>query len=62
MRLDADGKDRLFDKPGEDSSGATFAITAENVPKIEPAVPVIAAFTPFKDGKRGVTVAEYQVK
>ena len=62
VRLDSDGKDRPFDKPGEDSSGATFAMATENLPKLGHGTPVIIAFTPYKDGKRGLTVAEYQVK
>jgi hypothetical protein len=53
VRLDGDGKDRAFDRGREDSSGATFSLQS--------AEPVIAAFTPHKDGKFGVTVAEYDV-
>jgi hypothetical protein len=54
--------DRAFDHTGEDSSGATFKLTTENLPKVEAAGPVIAAFTPHKDGKFGLTVAEFEVK
>jgi hypothetical protein len=53
IRLDSDGKDRPFDRAGEDSSGATFTVRAGE--------PIIAAFTPHKDGKFGVTVAEYDI-
>jgi hypothetical protein len=53
VRLDSDGKDRAFDHGREDSSGATFTIQSGGG--------VIAAFTPHKDGKFGVTIAEYEV-
>jgi hypothetical protein len=53
VRLDSDGKDRLFDKADEDSTGATFKLA-------ETSTPTIAAFTPHQDGRFGVTVAEYR--
>ena len=53
VRLDNDGKDRPFDRVRDDSSGATFAVPSNDG--------IIAAFTPHKDGKFGVTVAEYEV-
>jgi hypothetical protein len=61
VRLDADGKDRAFDHPGEDSTGATFKPTVENLPESFAPVPAIAAFTPHKDGKLGVTIAEFAI-
>lgn len=54
VQLDADGKLRAFDHAGEDSTGATFRL-------VNGLKPEIAAFTPHKDGKLGVTVAEYTV-
>jgi len=66
VRLDSNGKDRPFDAEGADSSGATFQqVTAESGGKLalpSPAMPTIAAFTPHRDKKFGVTVAEYNVK
>ena len=55
VQLDADGKQRPFDHAHEDSTGATFVRMKEDAAAIE-------AFTPHKDGKFGVTVAEYRVK
>lgn len=53
VRLDADGKDRAFDKGPEDSTGATFN-PAE-------AGHAIAAFTPHRDGHFGLCVGEYEI-
>ena len=52
VRLDSDGKLRPFDHPEEDSSGATFKKTPDGA---------IAAFTPHRDGKFGITIAEYEI-
>lgn len=53
VRLDKDGKDRLFDGKGADSTGATFhRVGADS----------IAAFTPHLNGDFGVTIAEYTVR
>jgi hypothetical protein len=61
VRLDSDGKDRPFDHPGEDSTGATFKTTVENLPESFAPVPAIAAFTPHKDGNFGITIAEFEI-
>jgi hypothetical protein len=53
VRLDADGKERPFDQADEDSTGAKFQATPDGV---------ILAFTPHKDGKFGVTIAEFEIR
>jgi hypothetical protein len=62
VQLDSDGKPRAFDRPGSDSTGATFTHTTEQLPKGDPSVLAIAAFTPHKDGKFGITSAEYAIR
>ncbi len=62
VRLDEDGKFRAFDQPDGDSTGATFNITSGQLHKGDPSVPTIAAYTPHKDGKFGITVAEYAIQ
>ena len=44
------------------STGATFKLTTANLPDSKLQVPVIAAFTPHKEGRFGVTIAEYQLR
>jgi hypothetical protein len=61
VRLDTDGKERPFDKPGEDSTGATFRLTAEKLPPSNSPAPAIAAFIPHKDGRFGITIAQYEI-
>ena len=66
LRLDVDGKEREFDGKGLDSSGATFISASSDsiggkVTCPDPAEPSIVAFTPSRDGKRGVTIAEYEI-
>jgi hypothetical protein len=71
VRLDADGRDRPFDQPGEDSSGATWhtlddssdpIIASHVIQPPDPSIPCIAAFTPHRKGQSGLTIAEYSVK
>jgi hypothetical protein len=67
VRLDCDGAERRFDRPGEDSSGASWYRVNEPghppaaVPLPTPAIPSIAAFTPHRNGLSGLTIAEYEV-
>ncbi len=64
--LDKDGAERPFDNKFEDSTGATFRATAEGsyagtgAPK--PKQPAVAAFSPYKNGLFGVTIAEFNLK
>jgi hypothetical protein len=44
VRLDRDGVERLFDRAGEDSSGATFRTTVENLPESLVPIPTIGEF------------------
>ncbi len=62
VRLDSDGKDRPFDRHGDDTTGATFKLTSGNLPEAITAAPAIAAFTPHKDGRFGITIAEYEIR
>ncbi len=60
VQLDDTGKRRAFDGVGEDSTGATFQPAAQGSGMPAPVQPAIAAFPPRRDGKSGVTIAEYQ--
>jgi len=63
--LDKDGAERPFDQEFQDSTGATFKATAQggydgtNAPS--PKQPTIAAFSPYKNGLFGITIAEFNV-
>ncbi len=70
VRLDGDGSDRRFDRPGEDSSGASWyrvdgsgnpPVAAAAVKTPDPPIPCVAAFTPHRKGLSGLTIAEYEV-
>lgn len=63
VKLDDQREERAFDHPGEDSSGATFELVprAERGQLPEPFKPAIAAFTPHRDGKAGITIAEFDL-
>ena len=63
VKLDEQREPRPFDRPGEDSTGATFKLVSDGqrgqLP--EPFKPAIAAFTPYRDGKSGVTIAQFDL-
>jgi hypothetical protein len=68
VRLDSDGRDRPFDHPGEDSSGATWYLLVDSATSAAttvkcpvPPLSCIAAFTPHCKGLAGLTIAEYAV-
>lgn len=68
VRLDKDGKERVFDGKGQDSTGATFVYISPNMDDITqlakcptPDESAIAAFTPHIGGQFGVTIAEFEV-
>jgi hypothetical protein len=61
VQLDSTGERRAFDGKGEDSTGATFQLAGAGTGPPEPARPAVAAFTPRRDGKSGVVIAEYEI-
>jgi hypothetical protein len=70
VRLDSDGRDRPFDQPGEDSSGARWqlldgsanpVVASRTIKRPDPPIPCIVAFTPCRQGLSGLTIAEYGV-
>ncbi|MGC8639150.1 MAG: glycoside hydrolase family 20 zincin-like fold domain-containing protein [Isosphaeraceae bacterium] len=61
VQLDDTGMRRAFDGRGEDSTGATFKPAGPGGGAPEPVRPAIMAFAPHRDGKSGVTVAEFNL-
>jgi hypothetical protein len=61
VQLDDTGERRAFDRKGEDSTGATFKRAGADAGAPEPVRPAVAAFTPRRDGKSGVVIAEYDI-
>jgi hypothetical protein len=61
VQLDSTGRTRVFDGQGEDSSGATFKRAGPGTESPQPSQPAIAAFAPHRDGRSGVTIAEFAV-
>ncbi len=63
VKLDDQRQPRRFDKPGDDSTGATFRLVSDvergQVPS--PFKPAIAAFTPHRGGKAGITIAQFDL-
>jgi hypothetical protein len=61
VQLDDTGMCRAFDGRGEDSTGATFELAGPGGGAPEPVRPTIKAFAPHRNGKSGVTVAEFSL-
>jgi hypothetical protein len=61
VQLDSTGERRAFDRKGEDSTGATFRPAGAGLGAPEPPRPAVAAFTPRRDGKSGVVIAQYEI-
>jgi hypothetical protein len=61
VRLDDTGTCRALDDRGKDSTGATFELLGPGNGAPEPVRPAIAAFAPHRNGKSGVTIAEFEL-
>jgi hypothetical protein len=61
VRLDDTGASRPFDGRGKDSTGATYELAGPGNGAPEPVRPAIAAFAPHRNGKSGVTVADFDL-
>jgi hypothetical protein len=62
VQLDETGTRREFDHKEEDSTGATFKPAGFGGGAPEPAKRAIAAFAPHRNGKSGLTIAEFNIR